>query len=240
MTWSHSCQNLVVKTDWQKLSVFSRFIFLFELVHMCLQGENQQCFISYQHSKWNRLWKFQVRQIVLCQKFLTHWLNPVLSAEKKSGFIFWIWIWKQIWKISGKIIFWYNCDCTFSLAKYVSCQLSSGMHSNLTETSNKQTNKQNCSWHLTELCRSYLPRDKFPSLHNHALFTSLCGSTYTCEQLFSKLKDTKMKIRTKISDEHLENFNCLRDSKQWCLSFSIKMSNIPLVLCCSLYFIVKI
>lgn len=139
MTWSHSCQNLVVKTGWQKLSIFSRFIFLFKLVHMCLQGENQQCFISYQHFKWNRLWKFQIRQIVLCQKFLTHWLKPVLSAEK-NGIIFWIW--KQIWKISRKIIFWYNCDCTFSLAKYVSCQLSSGMHSSLTETSNKQTKKQ--------------------------------------------------------------------------------------------------
>ena len=49
-------------------------------------------------------------------------------------------------------------------------------------------------------------RDKYLSLHNHALFMSLLfGSTYTCEQLFSRMKHIKSKIRTKISDEHLEN-----------------------------------
>jgi hypothetical protein len=52
----------------------------------------------------------------------------------------------------------------------------------------------------------YLPREKYPSLHNHALFmSSLFGSTYICEQLFSRMKYTKNKTRTKISDEHLEN-----------------------------------
>ena len=33
----------------------------------------------------------------------------------------------------------------------------------------------------------------------------LFGSTYTCEQLFSRMKHIKSKIRTKISDELLEN-----------------------------------
>ncbi|XP_041419118.1 general transcription factor II-I repeat domain-containing protein 2-like [Xenopus laevis] len=59
---------------------------------------------------------------------------------------------------------------------------------------------------LLDFYRSYLPRDKYPSLHNHALFmSSLFGSTYICEQLFSRMKHTKSKIRTKLSDEHLEN-----------------------------------
>ncbi|XP_041442018.1 general transcription factor II-I repeat domain-containing protein 2-like [Xenopus laevis] len=58
---------------------------------------------------------------------------------------------------------------------------------------------------LLDFYRSYLPRDKYPSLHNHALFlSSLFGSTYICEQLFSRMKHTKSKIRTKLSDEHLE------------------------------------
>ena len=59
---------------------------------------------------------------------------------------------------------------------------------------------------LLDFYRLYLPRDKYPLLHNHALFmSSLCGSTYICEQLFSGVKHIKSKIRTKISEEHLEN-----------------------------------
>ena len=41
---------------------------------------------------------------------------------------------------------------------------------------------------LLDFYRLYLPRDKYPLLHNHALFiSSLCGSTYICEQLFSRM-----------------------------------------------------
>ena len=35
--------------------------------------------------------------------------------------------------------------------------------------------------------------------------SSLFGSTYICEQLFVRMKHINSKIRTKISDEHLEN-----------------------------------
>ena len=58
---------------------------------------------------------------------------------------------------------------------------------------------------LLDFCRSYLPRDKYPLLHKHALFMSLFGSSYICEELFSRMKHIKNKIRTKISDERLEN-----------------------------------
>ncbi|XP_067123968.1 general transcription factor II-I repeat domain-containing protein 2-like [Centruroides vittatus] len=62
---------------------------------------------------------------------------------------------------------------------------------------------------LFDFYKTYLPRDIYPALHSHALFmSSLFGSTYICEQLFSRMKHTKSKIRTKISDEHLEG--CLR------------------------------
>ena len=51
-----------------------------------------------------------------------------------------------------------------------------------------------------------LPRDQYPNLHNHALFMCLAfGSTYICQQLFSRMKHRKSKNRTKITDKHLEN-----------------------------------
>ena len=54
--------------------------------------------------------------------------------------------------------------------------------------------------------RPCLPGDKQPLLHTHALFmSSLLGSTYICGQLLSRMKHIKIKIRTKISGEHLEN-----------------------------------
>lgn len=59
---------------------------------------------------------------------------------------------------------------------------------------------------LLDFYKLYLPKDKYPSLHDQALFmASLFGSTYICEQLFSRMKYTKSKNRSKISDEHLES-----------------------------------
>ena len=50
------------------------------------------------------------------------------------------------------------------------------------------------------------PTEKYPSLVNHAKkMTWLFGSTYSCEQLFSKLKHTKSKLRASLSDRHLDN-----------------------------------
>ena len=59
---------------------------------------------------------------------------------------------------------------------------------------------------LLDFHRSCFPRNKYPLLHNHASFMPpLFGSNYICEQLFSRMKHIKSKIRTKIGDEHLEN-----------------------------------
>lgn len=47
---------------------------------------------------------------------------------------------------------------------------------------------------------------KYPNLVNHAKkMTSLFGSTYQCEQLFSKLKYTKNNLRTRLTDSNLNN-----------------------------------
>lgn len=59
---------------------------------------------------------------------------------------------------------------------------------------------------LLEFYKDCLPRDKYPNFHNHALLMcSAFGSTYICEQLFSRMKQAKNKNRTKITDRHLEN-----------------------------------
>ena len=51
-----------------------------------------------------------------------------------------------------------------------------------------------------------LSKEKYPELRDHALFmVSLFGSTYACEQFFSKMNITKNELRTKITDESLEN-----------------------------------
>jgi len=59
---------------------------------------------------------------------------------------------------------------------------------------------------LIKFYKDHLSKEKFPALYDHALFmTSLFGSTYVCEQFFSRMKHTKNKLRTNILDENLES-----------------------------------
>jgi len=47
--------------------------------------------------------------------------------------------------------------------------------------------------------------EKFPQLQkNAAQIISLFGSTYVCEQMFSRMKQVKNKIRSSITDGQLE------------------------------------
>jgi len=46
--------------------------------------------------------------------------------------------------------------------------------------------------------------EKYPNSSRHAKrMTSLLGSTYCCEQFFSKMKLTKGRCRSQLTDEHL-------------------------------------
>ena len=46
--------------------------------------------------------------------------------------------------------------------------------------------------------------EKFPNLSRHAKrIASLFGSTYCCEHFFSKMKLTKTRCRSQLTDEHL-------------------------------------
>ena len=75
--------------------------------------------------------------------------------------------------------------------------------------------------------------EKYPMLHNHALLmSSFFVSTYSCEQLFSRM--TYSKIASKISDKHLESslrIGTASTELHWCISSTKPRSNIPLVLC---------
>jgi hypothetical protein len=63
-------------------------------------------------------------------------------------------------------------------------------------------------FHETPLLQFYqniFPRNRFPQLAKRAMrILSLFGSTYVCEQLFSKMKFIKSKYRANLTDEHLE------------------------------------
>ena len=51
-----------------------------------------------------------------------------------------------------------------------------------------------------------LPEESFPKIKDLARKKmSLFGSTYICEQLFTKIKHTKSKTRSRLTDCHLEN-----------------------------------
>ena len=56
---------------------------------------------------------------------------------------------------------------------------------------------------LVKFYGEYIPHDQFPGLVNHArMLTALFGSTYMCEQLFSKMNFAKCKTRTQLSVAH--------------------------------------
>lgn len=59
---------------------------------------------------------------------------------------------------------------------------------------------------LLDFYKFYLPAKSFPGLSCHALkMASLFGSTYICEQFFSKVKVLKSKHRNRLGDERLES-----------------------------------
>ena len=65
---------------------------------------------------------------------------------------------------------------------------------------------RDCVDDIVTFYQKYLPEQQFPELHKHAKkFCCLFGSTFTCEQLFSKMKFTKSITRTRLTDDHLND-----------------------------------
>jgi len=66
-----------------------------------------------------------------------------------------------------------------------------------------QSDIQHNNLNLPDFDNTSLPTEKYPSLHNHTLFSRYYfGSTHICQQL-SRMK--LRKISSKISDDHLES-----------------------------------
>ena len=59
---------------------------------------------------------------------------------------------------------------------------------------------------LIDFYKFALPRTNFPNLYEHSIrMSSLFGSTYVCEALFSKMKCAKSKYSCRLTDTNLEN-----------------------------------
>ena len=59
---------------------------------------------------------------------------------------------------------------------------------------------------LSDFYRKYFDQDKFPNLRKFmASKIALFGSTYLCEQFFSKMGFMKSPYRSEMTDKHLEN-----------------------------------
>ena len=135
-----------------------------------------------------------------------------------------------------KNLFLYICNSIFSQHKYITCEFSNWMYSVAIRHS---TQKSDC---VSSLNFTRLIREKYPLFYNQALVTSsLFSSMYVCEQLFSRMKQWKNKISSKVSDEYLENsvrISATSTELDWCINFTRTWSNIPVVLCfcCSLFF----
>ena len=59
---------------------------------------------------------------------------------------------------------------------------------------------------IANFCKEYVQKSTYPHLFDNAKRV-MCkfGSTYCCEQLFSKMNCTKNKLRTRLSDRHLND-----------------------------------
>ena len=81
----------------------------------------------------------------------------------------------------------------------------------------------------------FLPKEQFPNLRNFASgFLCMFGTTYMCEQTFSKMKLIRSNLRTNLSDNHLKyllilgtyglklEFSCNPNIKKAISSFSLK------------------
>ena len=58
---------------------------------------------------------------------------------------------------------------------------------------------------LLEFYQKYLTPQRFPSLVNMQRSLEFFLGVYVCKQLFSKMKNVKSKLRTRLKDNHLDS-----------------------------------
>ncbi|XP_067932990.1 general transcription factor II-I repeat domain-containing protein 2-like [Watersipora subatra] len=76
--------------------------------------------------------------------------------------------------------------------------------SKLCQSANERLKQQHLSDELIEFHHDFFSAGTCPALHKHAFrMVSLFGSAYLCEQFFSRMKSTKSKYRTGLTNAHL-------------------------------------
>ncbi|GFG37019.1 hypothetical protein Cfor_05725 [Coptotermes formosanus] len=67
--------------------------------------------------------------------------------------------------------------------------------------------KHKCNiFSLFDFYKNYVSQGKYPGIHRHAVFmTSLFGSTYLCEQVFTRKKHVKFTTRPRLTDRQQES-----------------------------------
>lgn len=84
----------------------------------------------------------------------------------------------------------------------------------LQSSSHLKTAYNNCLPNLIEFYKKYITPSQYPNLTKLAIQQiSLFGSTYVCEQLFSRMKFNKSKTRSSLLDSHLKGILRIATSK---------------------------
>ena len=67
---------------------------------------------------------------------------------------------------------------------------------------------------IVNFYKEYVLKSTYSHLHDNAkLVMCMFGSTYCCEQIFSKMNYTKNKVRNRLSDRHLNNVPQISSTK---------------------------
>ena len=81
---------------------------------------------------------------------------------------------------------------------------------------------------ILNIYRQYVTSVSYPNLSQHALrFIALFGSTYCCEQFFSRMKKVETHTRSKLTDEHLSGILRLATSSGQCLPVQVSAGTMP-------------
>ena len=193
----------------------SDFAFLVDItnhlnsLNLKLQGKNQLVNVLYEHvcafQARLRLWEFQLKQ-QNCAHFPTLNANQPIDVTYYSTFISDLSVqfdirFADVEKYQREFSYFASpFDVNYIEAPEV-------MQLELIELQNSVELKSRYrDLSLVEFYQKYLTNDKFSVLRKHAkTIAVLFGSTYVCEQLFSRMKYGKNKLRTRLKDDHLEN-----------------------------------
>ena len=192
----------------------SDFAFLVDItnhlnsLNLKLQGKNQLVNVLYEHvcafQAKLRLWEFQLKQ-QNCAHFPTLNANQPIDVTYYSTFISDL---SVQFDIRFADVEKYQREFSYFASPFDVNYIEAPeeMQLELIELQNSVELKSRYrDLSLVEFYQKYLTNDKFPVLRKHAkTIAVLFGSTYVCEQLFSRMKYAKNKLRTRLKDDHLE------------------------------------